>query len=708
MLGERSECRGVRARSVRTLGMRVRDAALASLFVCSLAMAGTGNAADGPLDAYARLPAFSDATVSPDGKRIVVLRPLNNTLTPTVIDLENPRITVALRVDPARFRVRWCDWANARRVVCNVLSPFDIPKVYNSGRSQVYHMNRLIAMDPDGQNLVVLGQQLLSEGGSRTLGNLSTGQAFLISLLPDDDDHILVALQRDVEADGPQVVRININTNHMETVRESERFVYQWYADERGGVRTGIGVTKQFAFVIHRALADGGSADVALPLEADEYPYVIAAQASGTAWLPLRRGEDRAGVYEVDLERGSVGRELYRHATYDGFAYAVAAPGAVPIGLRVYEQTPRFVPTNDVGRAIAAELDGALPGRVNIPQTLSASQQQLTLTSSQPHGPVSWYFYDRPAKRLILIGAEYPELANAPRAEISHVTYAARDGLVIPATLMRPPGARGPGPAVVFPHGGPFTRDTGVFDPIAEALVAAGITVLKPEFRGTPGYGYRHQVAGRRQWGTKMQDDVIDGLDWLVQSGHADASRICVVGLSYGGYSALAAAYLTPEKVRCAVSVAGVANLRRLVRDFLYSEVTFFDRARFPLLLGDRDHYDALSPTLHADRFGPPVLLVHGAADRTVPPHHSRDLAEALVRAGKRHRHVELPLSDHSFSVGSERLTMLRSGLEFLRDNLPGVVLPASASAAGAPPAAAPASDRGAAANAAGPATPPG
>lgn len=654
------------------------------LLACALAGAAVGHAAGVPLAAYARLPAFSDATVSPDGKRIVVLRPLNDTLTPTVIDLENPRITVALRVDPARFVVRWCDWASAKRIVCNVLSPFDIPKVYNEGRAQVYHMNRLLAMDPDGRNLTVLGQQLLSEGGSRTLGILSTAQARLVSLLPDDDDHILVALQRDVGADGPQVVRINVNTNRMETLRESERFVYQWYADERGGVRAGIGVTRQFAYVLHRSLPDGGSADVQLPLEADEYPEIIAAQASGTAWLALRQGQDRAGVYEVDLAHGTVGRELYRHATYDGFSYAVAAPGAAPIGLRVYEQTPRFVPTNEEGRAIAAELDGALPGRVNIPWSLSASHQQLTLSSSLPHGPASWYFYDRPAKRLILIGAEYPELANAPLAEVSHVTYAARDGMVIPATLMRPRGARGPGPAVVFPHGGPFSRETGDFDPIAEAMVAAGITVLKPEFRGTPGYGYRHQVAGRGQWGTKMQDDVIDGLDWLVQAGHADANRICAVGISYGGYSALATAYLTPGKVRCAISVAGVSNLRRLVRDFLYSEVTYFDRARFPLLLGDRDHYDALSPGMHADAFGPPVLLVHGAADRTVPPHHSRELAQALTSAGKRHRYVELPLSDHSFAVGSERATLVSAGLEFLREHLPGVVVPEQPAAAAA------------------------
>lgn len=115
-----------------------------------------------------------------------------------------------------------------------------------------------------------------------------------------------------------------------------------------------------------------------------------------------------------------------------------------------------------------------------------------------------------------------------------------------------------------MPHGGPWVRDTNRFDYWVQFFHSRGYAVLKPNYRGSAGFGDEFLVAGYKQWGLKMQDDVIDGLDWMIEQGYTDPERVCLVGGSYGGYVAGVSAYKTPERFRCAVSFAGVANLDNL------------------------------------------------------------------------------------------------------------------------------------------------
>ena len=203
----------------------------------------------------------------------------------------------------------------------------------------------------------------------------------------------------------------------------------------------------------------------------------------------------------------------------------------------------------------------------------------------------------------------------------------------IPAYLTTP-AAAGPGPAVIFIHGGPETRDAWDWDPEVQMLATRGYTVFQPQFRGSGGLGKRYMEAGYGQWGGAMQDDITDGVRWLVESGHADPSRICIYGFGYGGYAALWGLVKTPALYSCGVSFAGISDLQIMLKDGRYSQFRSARRLRLNRVFGPsaarKQVLDDVSPLKNAAQFRVPVLLAHGDWDGDVPIEHSEKMADAL------------------------------------------------------------------------------
>ena len=254
--------------------------------------------------------------------------------------------------------------------------------------------------------------------------------------------------------------------------------------------------------------------------------------------------------------------------------------------------------------------------------------------------------------------------------------YKARDGLDIPAYLTLPPN-RAPKnlPTIIYPHGGPATRDQLTFDWIAAFLASRGYAVLQPNFRGSSGYGEKFEIDGYGQWGLKMQDDVTDGVKKLIADGISDPKRICIMGASYGGYAALEGAASTPDLYACAVSFAGVSDLRKFLEtranDFGWSSWMISTWYRY---IGDRSDdkakLDEASPALHADRVKCPILLMHGAKDITVRIDQSEAMRDALLSKGKSVRFVPFDTDNHYMELADTRIRFLREVEAFLAKNI--------------------------------------
>jgi dipeptidyl aminopeptidase/acylaminoacyl peptidase len=257
---------------------------------------------------------------------------------------------------------------------------------------------------------------------------------------------------------------------------------------------------------------------------------------------------------------------------------------------------------------------------------------------------------------------------------VAELKYKARDGLTIP-TLLTIPRNRLESlqklPAVMLPHGGPEAHDVIGFDWLPQALASRGYLVIQPQFRGSDGFGTQHKLAGRGEWGKKMQDDLTDGVDYLVKEGIVDPQRVCIAGVSYGGYAALAGGAFTPDYYKCVISIAGVSDLRRMIRDDKSEHgkdhwvISYWERV---IAKGETDNkfLDDISPVNFAQNFKAPVLLIHGTHDKVVPVEQSRLMQKQLQRAKEEVEFVVLKREDHYLSDSETRVATLDAVVKFV------------------------------------------
>ena len=286
---------------------------------------------------------------------------------------------------------------------------------------------------------------------------------------------------------------------------------------------------------------------------------------------------------------------------------------------------------------------------------------------------------------LFRAGSLEPEVLATIRPDIESdqvvptvtTSYAARDGLKIPALVTAMPELQksGNAPLLVLPHGGPASHDRLEFDWIAQYFASRGYVVLQPQFRGSTGFGVDFKRAGYGEWGGKMKTDIDDGVDHLIATGLVDPERVCIAGISYGGYAALAAGAFSPGKYKCIASVAGLSDLERMMK----SDRRKYGRSHWAISYWERqyggenfdwDALEAISPINFADQFEAPVLLIHGRKDTVVPIEQSRVMQKALRKAGKDVTLREFKSEDHWLSYGASRLETLRALASFIEEHL--------------------------------------
>jgi dipeptidyl aminopeptidase/acylaminoacyl peptidase len=326
--------------------------------------------------------------------------------------------------------------------------------------------------------------------------------------------------------------------------------------------------------------------------------------------------------------------------------------------------------------ALQKGLEAAFPGLSVDAVSFDLAKDKVIAAVDGPRRPLAYYLLDRTTHQATLFGAAYPNLKETDLGEMKPYPYTARDGLAIPAYVTLPPGKTPKNlPTIVMPHGGPDARDEIRFDWWAQFLASRGYVVLQPNFRGSFGFGHKFTEAGLQQWGLKMQDDITDGVKKLLADGIADPKRVCIVGASYGGYAALAGATFTPDLYACAVSVAGISDLPKMMqreraRYGKHSGVVSFWISRIGSPYDDSDRLRAASPARHADLVKCPVLLMHGDKDSSVLIEQSEIMADALTRAGKDVTFVKLEGDDHSLELGATRIKMLSELERFLKSHI--------------------------------------
>jgi dipeptidyl aminopeptidase/acylaminoacyl peptidase len=293
--------------------------------------------------------------------------------------------------------------------------------------------------------------------------------------------------------------------------------------------------------------------------------------------------------------------------------------------------------------------------------------------STTDRNPGTYYLLDTAALRLKKLFDLAEWIHPQEMAPMKPMEYKARDGLTIHGYLTLPLGGSGKNlPLVVNPHGGPSARDVWEFDPGVQFLANRGYAVLQVNFRGSTGYGKSFLKAGFREWGLKQQDDITDGVKWVIDQGIADPKRVCIFGASYGGYAALIGLEQTPELYRCGISYAGVTDIIRTLKKSL-PELKIAEAMAIEQIgdvKEDKAHLKDVSPLAHVDKIQVPVFLAHGEYDRRVPIETARDLARALKKQGKLYDFMVRDDEDHGFHQETNKIAFWTKVEAFLKSNL--------------------------------------
>jgi len=324
------------------------------------------------------------------------------------------------------------------------------------------------------------------------------------------------------------------------------------------------------------------------------------------------------------------------------------------------------------------DLVARLPGKELYVPGITRDEQVMLVTASSDIEPGETYIYDRRTRQLSF---QYRLRDDLPREHLAHmepIRYRSSDGLEIPAYLTLPPGLPGRNlPLVVFPHGGPTSREGWGFSTAAQLLANRGLAVLSMNFRGSTGYGKKFRAAGDRQWGERIQEDITAGVRHLIEQEIADPKRVAIMGFSFGGYCALAGAAFTPDLYSAAVAIVAPSNLVTLLNALPASAEAerriIYDRIGDPNTAEGRAQLERQSPVHAVSKIEIPMLIMHGANDPNVPRAESDQIVAAL-RA--QHLSVEYLMFDdegHGFAKPLNNEIAWAAAERFLAQHVPGV-----------------------------------
>jgi pimeloyl-ACP methyl ester carboxylesterase len=634
-------------------------AACIGVLVCARAQMGAAEATT-PLDVYGHLPSLEDVIISPDGNQIAFLKTAGDQRTLMVVQPSPYRVMAALNVGETKLRsVRWIDDDNLLLTLSGAgLMPFGWSgglnewyklDVFNISKRKITPISFYVGPSVKTFDVVV------GEVAVRRVG----GHSMLYAPGWYATDHALPGLFS-FEIPGEQAKLLSRGTE-MDT---------HWLMDESGQIAAAFvyyDSKKQWQILARKngqlATVAGGKAEIDVPqmigFNADGTAIIVSFMRNGeVAWLPLNVKD---GSWGPPIERGAA------------FSNVIEDPrsGRIIGGQHAIGDNQYVFFDNE----LQAHWNAILRAFPNEQVQLVSHSDDYSKVVVQVFGAKDGYvyaLYDWFEHRAIMLGQVYKGLTDV--AEVRPISYTAADGLPIPGFLTLPRGiAEKNLPLIVLPHGGPAASDTQHFDWLAQALAAQGYAVLQPNYRGST-ITNRFVEAGFGEWGRKMQSDLSDGVRYLVKQDIVDPKRVCIVGESYGGYAALAGVTLDPGVYRCAVSVAGVSDLRRLrawtAKNRLGIVQRYWDR-----YMGVSDANDpalvAISPIEHVNAVTVPILLIHGRDDTVVPFEQSDVMQSALSRAGKSSQLVTLKHEDHWLSNSATRQQMLEATVEFLKTNNP-------------------------------------
>ena len=604
-----------------------------------------------PLEEFFRNSESSSYDISPDGRYLSYLAPYESRMNIFVrgVDADSAtRITSETDRDIAGYF-----WANDDRLLY----------LKDTGGDENY---QLYGIGLDGSD----PRAYTAIPGVRTT---------IIDPLEEIDSLIIIGTnQRNPQIFDPY--RLNLNTGEMTLLAENPGNIQGWMTDHDGKLRVAYAIVDGInTQILYRETEQDAFKPVLTTSFKDEVNFYTFTPDNKLVYATSNIGRDKAALIVVDPATGKEIEELYANDRYDvtGVSYSDAKKKLTGVGCEGHKDMIRhfFDPeTEDSFNKLQAQLPGYQIGTA----ATDKAENMKIIYAGNDKTRGTYYLYDVKADKLTKIADLAPWIKAEEMAAMIPVTYPSRDGLEIEAYLTLPEGktlenARNL-PIVVNPHGGPWARDSWGYNPEVQFLANRGYGVLQMNFRGSTGYGRKFKELSYKQWGQTMQNDITDGVRWLIDRGIADSTKIAIYGGSYGGYATLAGLTYTPDLYACGVDYVGVSNLFTFLNtippywkpmlDMMYEMVG--NPETDSLMLAE------YSPALNADRIEAPLFVAQGANDPRVNKAESDQMVAALKERGSDVDYMVKDNEGHGFHNEENRFAFYRAMEKFLAKHLKG------------------------------------
>lgn len=599
-----------------------------------------------PVEDFFRQPEKTAFRLSPNGKMYSWLEPWKDRFNVMVapVDGSQParRVTAATERD-----IRSYGWVNDETIVY----------AQDFGGDENYH---LYVTPADGSS------------APKDLTPFKGVRAGVLDDLEDDPEHILILMNKE----NPEVFdayRANVKTGELTRLTDNPGNVVGWGTDNDGHIRLAYVSDGLTSRVLYRENESEKFREIFSSDFKDSIEPVGFTGDNKKIYLLSNLGHDYSALYLYDPQTKK--QDLicsFTDRDVSGILWSQAR--RTLLGVSWYTDRSGRLYFDEEARDFYEALKARFPGmEVGITDT-SKNERRIIVVETSDKVPGRLYYYDKDKPGEFKPLADlYPWLKEEHMASMKPISFTARDGLTIHGYLTLPLGRPAKNlPVVVNPHGGPEARDTWGYDPEVQLLANRGMAVLQVNYRVSTGYGKAFWKAGFKQWGQKQQDDITDGVKWLISEGIADPKRIGIYGGSYGGYATLMGLIKTPELYRCGVDYVGVANLFTL-----FKSIPSYWRPMLTVMketIGDpkkdKVMFQQYSPVYHADKINVPLFIAQGANDPRVVKDQSDQMVKAMKARGIEVEYLVKNNEGHGFSNVENRLDFYRQMSDFLERHL--------------------------------------
>lgn len=597
-----------------------------------------------PLKDFFKNPQKSAYQISPDGKYISYLGPYQKRMNIFVQPVDGKKATRVTSVTDRDLGGYF--WKSGSRLVY----------LKDNGGDENFH---LYAVNFDGSNL----KDLTPFEGVKT---------DFVDVLEDNEQEMLIQMNKE-NKEVFDVYRLNINTGELTKIAQNPGNITGWVTDHDGKLRVAVTTDGTNSSLLYRATEQDVFKVILTTNFKESLSPLFFDFDNKSLFVSSNIGRDKAAIVKIDPETGKELSNIFEHPDVDagGLFYSRKRKVLTAVTFTTWKKYRKFL--DGQTEQMFKKLEAMLPGYELSLSSATRDENTYIVRTYSDRSLGSYYIYTHSTGTLTLIGEVSPWLKEEKLAEMKPISFRSRDGFLINGYLTLPKGSNGKNlPVVVNPHGGPWARDNWGFNPEVQFLANRGYAVLQINFRGSTGYGRQFTEASFKQWGRNMQNDITDGVNWLISEGTADPKRVAIYGASYGGYATLAGITFTPDLYACAIDYVGVSNLLSFMQTIPpywkpYLEM-MYEMVGNPET--EKEMLMAASPVFHVDKIKSPLFVAQGAKDPRVNINESNQIVEALKKRGITVEYLVKENEGHGFSNEENQFEFYRSMEKFLKKHM--------------------------------------